>query len=162
VNSNSPIQPIEGEQFGDYVKRLRGELRLTQNELADLTGQSQSRISAVEKGETAGETFAVGLAVGLQLPIEGMLYAAGLINRERYEQQRELRRQAGGRAQVRNISRGADELETLEGIEAAETALAQANAVIDVAVRQAKARKGSDRARSGKGARGASRPAAAD
>ena len=47
------MQITENKQLADYLKARRRELRITQEELADLTGLSISGIKKIEKNEAS-------------------------------------------------------------------------------------------------------------
>jgi DNA-binding XRE family transcriptional regulator/predicted nucleic acid-binding Zn ribbon protein len=68
-SSNSPNAD---ESLGDYVKRLRSSLGLTQQELADSAGIHLQSVGKIERGRTVklNSRSKTSLAVALQVPVE--------------------------------------------------------------------------------------------
>lgn len=69
LSSNSPNAD---ESLGDYVKRLRSSLGLTQRELADRAGIHLQSVGKIERGQTVklNSRSKTALAAALQIPAE--------------------------------------------------------------------------------------------
>lgn len=64
---------VDDETFGQRTKRLRKEKKLNQEQLAQLSGVSQTTISDIERGRNEGSGFATPIAAALGTTAEHLL-----------------------------------------------------------------------------------------
>ena len=77
--------PLPQEKVGDYIKRLRVELKMSQNQLADSAGIHLHSLGKIERGITTRLSYKTrrGLARALSIPSE---YLEAICNGSEIEQ----------------------------------------------------------------------------
>jgi transcriptional regulator with XRE-family HTH domain len=64
--------PLEGETLDNYIRRLRTDLKMSQQQLADASGIHIQSMGKIERGQTSrlNQKTKASLAVALGVPIE--------------------------------------------------------------------------------------------
>ena len=85
AKAKMPASVYEGETLGQFIRRLRKQRGLTQEELAQAVGITKAYICIIERGEVTGRDVSVSptkldaIAKALHVPAEEIFNRAGIL-----------------------------------------------------------------------------------